>query len=420
MKVGFCTYDAPGFTGGPNSWLRRLLPSLRVAGIEVWVLFFIDSNELENCSCVQDLSKQGIKCDFFPWQTTTEQKIHWLLSKLAEDPPDVFVPNMLVSAFYASRWVREAGIPTIGILHSDDEFYWGILKEFVFSRASYRLSALVCVSQFLTQKVISLGNTSDLIRQIPYGVSLPKQVARPPLERMRLIYVGRLVEEQKQISQVTSALCRAVREVPNTEAVIFGDGPAKANVEKILAEQGKGLSIKFAGLVDNSQIQEKMLESHVLVLLSDYEGLPIALMEAMACGLVPICLQIQSGIPELVEDEFTGLLVNDRNHEFIAAVQRLRNEVGLWERLSISARAKIEASYSNEVCITRWVSLLSEINSKTQSRKAIRKPCWLALPSVNSALAREDRRQPRFAMRILGKIRRIVSNLKRRTIVNRR
>ena len=52
-------------------------------------------------------------------------------------------------------------------------------------------------------------------------------------------------------------------------------------------------------------------------------GLPIALIEAMACGVVPICLQTRSGF---VEHGVTGLLVRDRGKDFIAAVQRLRQE----------------------------------------------------------------------------------------------
>ncbi|WP_260675920.1 MULTISPECIES: glycosyltransferase family 4 protein [Nostocales] len=405
IKVTFCTYDDPAFTGGPNSWLRRLLPDLKLAGVEPQVLFFINADSPDDCPCFVNLRNQGISCQTFPWQTTTQQKIHWILSKLTEEPPDVFVPNMLAPAFYAIRWVKEAGIPTVGVLHSDEEFYWGVLREFVFGRTSYSLSALVCVSQFLTQKVSSIGNTATLIRQIPCGVTLPENFAQPPLERMRLIYVGRLVEEQKQISQVTSALCRAVREIPNTEAIIFGDGSAKANVEKILTTEGKGLPIKLAGLVDNARIQEVMLESHALVLLSDYEGLPIALMEAMACGVVPICLQMRSGIPELVEDGVTGLLVNDRGNEFVTAVKRLRNEVGLWERLSVSARAKIEAYYSSEVCTSKWVHLLTELHTNSQGVKAIKKPFWIKLPPVNSALAREDVRIPYFIFKFLRKLR---------------
>ncbi|QUV81159.1 glycosyltransferase [Chloracidobacterium sp. D] len=65
---------------------------------------------------------------------------------------------------------------------------------------------------------------------------------------------------------------------------------------------------QYVGLVDNARIQALMAEHHMFVLLSDYEGLPIALMEAMATGLVPICTAMRSGIGQLVVDGVTGCM----------------------------------------------------------------------------------------------------------------
>lgn len=401
LKVTFCTCDDPNFTGGPNSWLRRLLPALKLAGIDVNILFFVTTDLVESCPCFRDLQSQGIECQAFRWQTTTEQKIHWLLSQLAENPPDIFVPNMLVAAFYASRWVKAAGVPTVGMLHSEDVFHQSVLRNFVLGEAAYQLSALICVSKFLEHYVHSLlaedvNRTRDsktLIRQIPGGVPLPQQLAKPPADCLKLIYVGRLEEEAKQISEVTRALCNAIKAIPKVEAVIVGEGSARASVEQILVEEGEDLPIRLAGLVDTSQIQAVMSESHVLVLLSDYEGLPIALMEAMACGLVPICLRIRGGVSELVEDGLTGLLVNNRGDEFTNAVQRLKNEPELWNRLSKAARAKIEGYYSNEVCTAKWIDLFQTLHKKVADKQNICNPRWLDLPPVEPAFAREDYRQ---------------------------
>lgn len=394
MKVTFCTYDDPKFTGGPNSWLRRLLPALKSGGIEVNVIFFINSTDKPHrCPCYRDLHAQGINCQTFPWTTTTKQKIRWLLSKLSEAPPDIFVPNMLVAAFYASRWVKQAGISTIGCLHSDDEFHRGVLREFVLRETPYQLSALVCVSQFLEDYVHQFKPTGPIVKRIACGVPYPqRQQAILTSDSLKLIYVGRLEEEQKRISEVTHALCRAVSEVPHTEAVIFGSGSAKSNVEKILSEQAVDLPIRLGGLVNNAQMQDVMSEYHILVLLSDYEGLPISLMEGMACGLVPICLQIRSGIPELVENRITGLLVNNRGDDFIAAVKCIKNNPELWHKLSLAARAKIKAGYSNEVCTKQWLDLFSELQERSRYRKNIHIPYWLGLPPVHPCFVKQDRR----------------------------
>jgi colanic acid/amylovoran biosynthesis glycosyltransferase len=99
-----------------------------------------------------------------------------------------------------------------------------------------------------------------VIRRIPSGTTLPPKTARVPSERLRLIYSGRLVEEQKQISKTASALCRAVREIAGTEAVIYGAGEAEDSVARIISEEGAGYPVTLAGRVDGDVILDKLLE----------------------------------------------------------------------------------------------------------------------------------------------------------------
>jgi colanic acid/amylovoran biosynthesis glycosyltransferase len=187
MKVTFCAYDRDNYVGGPNAWLRRLLLVLRCYGIQPQVLFITQS--AEECPTVLSLRRQGINCREIYRPQYTEQRVHWIVDRLADDPPDVFVPNLMVPAYYAGRWVREAGIPTIGVLHSDEPFYRGLLSEFVFGAGAYQLSALVCVSKFLEQEVLSQRPDRVLVRRIPYGVPLPQRLAREPNGNLRVAYV---------------------------------------------------------------------------------------------------------------------------------------------------------------------------------------------------------------------------------------
>lgn len=372
MKITFCTYDAPGFTGGPNSWLRRILPDLRKADIDCQILFFIDSDSSDRCPCWQDLYQQGFACKAYFRGKAMFEQVRWLLAEVAKEPPDIFVTNLSAAGLYAGRWFKEAGIPTVGILHSDDPYYRAALQKFVFGNASEQLSTLVCVSDFLTQYAHSFGETTTDIHCIPYGVPIPDDIASPAQDTLKMIYVGRLVEEQKQISQVTTAMCQAVQEVSQTEAILYGNGPDKLNAKQIIATQGQGLPIKLGGQIDSSQIQDVMLKAQVLVLLSDYEGLPIALMEAMACGLVPICLDIRSGIPELIEDGITGLLVQDRGDGFVKAVKRLRKTPELWQTLSTQTRSKIKQNYSHDACTQKWIKVLKDLKPATRDAEVIR------------------------------------------------
>ena len=294
---------------------------------------------------------------------------------------------------------------------TDDPFYHGLVDEFVFGQPDYQLSGLVCVSRFIEQTLLK-KTTSTRIKCIPCGAPVPPITTKKSSDQLRIVYVGRLVEEQKQISLLTKAFCRAVREVPNTEAIIYGSGSKQKAVEKIIAQQAQEISVKLGGRLNSDQVQKHLLESHVIVLLSDYEGLPIALMEAMACGVVPVCLRIRSGIPELVEDGVTGLLVDDRGDSFVAAIRRLQEEAGLWEKLSQGARAKIEAHYSDTVAADQWAEFLRELHQSAGSQQSIKRPLFFSLPPVHPALAVEDKRRPSLSDRVFQKARYLTKKLK--------
>lgn len=391
LKVTFCAYDKPDNVGGPPAWLQRLLPELREHGIESRCLFLLHWGETG--PTLEFLCARGFDCPAVPAHPTTEQRIGWILERLREDPPDIFVPNLVVAAYLAVRWVREAGIPSVGILHSDDPFYQGLQDQFLFGRPQDRVSAMVCVSKELERQVLGRGAEPATIARIGYGVPVPETQVQLQPGHLRLVFVGRLAEEQKCISGVVRAFCQAAREVPGTEAVIYGDGPERQHVSQILAAEGTGLTVRMGGLIASNRIQSVMLESDVIVLLSDYEGLPIALMEAMACGCVPVCLRMRSGIPELVDDGETGLLVDDRGDGFVAAIRRLRENPALWARLSSAARQRIAEHHSSAVSSRQWAQWLHKLHFQAATRRAISVSAVAKLPPVHPALASADPRR---------------------------
>jgi len=417
LNVTFCAYDSPETLGGPVTWLQRLLPALSAQGIESRGLF-LTWGGTNTGPTLSALRAQGFDCPAVPCQDHTSERVRWTLSHLRENPPDVFVPNLVVSAYFAARWVRAAGIPTVGILHSDDSFYRGLRETFVFGKREFSLSALVCVSRELEKDSLALHPERTTVWRIPYGVPVPSPRTMRPSSKLLLAYAGRMVEEQKRVSDVTRAFCQCVREVPGIEAVLYGDGDATPAVQNILATEGKGLPVRFAGKVDSHQIQNRLLECHVIVLLSDYEGLPISIMEGMACGCVPVCLRIRSGIPELIEDGVTGLLVNGRGDSFVEAIRRLRTEPGLWERLSRAARAKIERGYSVGACAAQWAELLHELHEKSGPKRPIKIPRRIALPPTHPGFAHQDPRpsRPPFPVRLYRRTRMAAGRWRRRML----
>ncbi len=369
MKITICAYDAPNNMDGPTSWLKRLLPFLKDHGIETRILFIAAHSK--KLPAFDYFRKQGYSCKLIYWELFNEEKIQAILNDIKEYPPDIFIPNYFPEACHAAKWVKKAGIPTIGILHNDDDFHIELVRSFASKGKEVALSAIVGVSKLITQ-VITDQNPDEkvVVKCIPYGAPLPSRTTRYNFnEKLKLVYAGRMVEPQKRISEVAKAFCRVAAEVPGTECVLYGSGRSLENVLNILNNQGKGLPVYYGGNIETEKVQEHLLQNHVFVLLSDYEGIPISLMEAMGCGLVPVCTNIRSGMTELIEDGKTGLLVNDRRDAFVAAIKKIKGEDGLWSEISHAARLKIEKEYSGDVCNNKWLEFLFTLgaNIKTSS-----------------------------------------------------
>lgn len=94
--------------------------------------------------------------------------------------------------------------------------------------------------------------------------------------------------------------------------------------------------------------------------MSDFEVLHVALLEAMAAGVVPVVRAIESGIPKLLHYDGTGLLVANAPAEAAAALTRLSQKQALWEHCSSQARALVEASYSADYCFGLWEGLFQQ------------------------------------------------------------
>ena len=224
------------------------------------------------------------------------------------------------------------------------------------------------------------------------GAAVPPAILRDTSRRLRIAYAGRLSEEQKRISLVVRSLDLACRNVAGVEAVIYGDGPDRANVEKYLQVDCPDSRVVLAGAIASDRVQAELLQCDAIVLMSDYEGLPIALLEGMACGCIPICRTMNSGIPQLVQHGQTGLLVSDRPEDVVAAVRWLRENPRQASMLSDDARSLIQQQYSHQYSVECWNRLLRRCADQRPGRLAI--PRRIHLPPVNTHLESAERRRP--------------------------
>jgi colanic acid/amylovoran biosynthesis glycosyltransferase len=366
---------------GPTSWMKRLLPYLREQGIETRILFIAAHSR--PLPAYDYFTAAGFACELIYWELFNEEKIIRILKDIQQYPPDIFIPNYFPEACHAARWVKAAGIPTVCVLHNDDDFHLELTKIFAAGGTAPSLDMIVGVSRLITEMVQAQQlHPAVQLCCIPYGAPLPGAVTSLQAdEPLKLVYAGRMVEPQKRISEVARAFCRVAAEVPGTACVLYGSGRELHLALEVLDKEGRGLPVHYGGQLETAQVQPHLLQNHVFVLLSDYEGIPISLMEAMGCGLVPVCLNIRSGMTELIINGETGYLVNDRGDDFVAAIRRLKEDYALWHKLSAAARAKMSSEYAGDVCNRQWLDMLTALAQHKKNTAP------LVLPSIKELKA---------------------------------
>ncbi|HSL65851.1 MAG TPA: glycosyltransferase family 4 protein, partial [Gaiellaceae bacterium] len=180
-----------------------------------------------------------------------------------------------------------------------------------------RAETVICVSEALGEMARAHGARD--VRVIPNGVTLPDRATPEPAEPS-ILYAGRLSPE-KGIADLVDA----ARGLP---LVVAGDGPLRHLVPDAL------------GFVPHDELERLYDEAAVVVLPSHREGLPLAVLEAMAHGRPVVATRV-GGIPELVEDGVTGLLVEPGDRAGLrAALERVLADADLRRRLGAEARRR--------------------------------------------------------------------------------
>jgi glycosyltransferase involved in cell wall biosynthesis len=170
---------------------------------------------------------------------------------------------------------------------------------------------------------------------------------------LRLVCVGTLHEVKGQIHLIEA--CALLRERGiDFVCELVGDGPDRSALERRCAELGLAERVRFLGPRLRGEVAELLRRADVAVAPSvpsrdgRREGLPVALMEAAASGL-PLVASRLSGIPELVEDGVTGLLVPPGDAAAIAfAIERLAKDAETRQRLGLAARERVLRDFDQD------------------------------------------------------------------------
>lgn len=147
---------------------------------------------------------------------------------------------------------------------------------------------------------------------------------------------------------------------------VAGDGPLREELEALLVAYGLEDRVRLLGAVPETTVRELLSRASVFVLPSrvqedgQMDGIPVALMEAMAAG-VPVVASDISGVPELVEDQRSGILVPPGDAEAVAtAVRALLASPGAALRMGARGRERVRRAFELEGTVIRLLELLED------------------------------------------------------------
>ena len=251
---------------------------------------------------------------------------------------------------------RELGVPLVVHFHGFDASINQVLET---HRESYPAlfrdaSAVVAVSRPMRLKLIGLGAPAEKVHWNPCGVDCSTFGGAAPADRPPVfLAVGRLVEKKGPLLTL-EAFAELIRQCPEARLRIIGDGPMREACYRRSEHLGIAAEVEFLGARPHSAVREEMRRARCFVQHSvvapsgDREGTPVGILEAGASGL-PVVATRHEGIPDVVVEGETGLLVDERDvGAMAAAMLRMAREPALAGAMGGAARRHIESRFTLE------------------------------------------------------------------------
>jgi glycosyltransferase involved in cell wall biosynthesis len=286
-------YDEEGRDVAGRSLLRRIGDRIRVAAGRATF------EEVHEEALARHLSRSGVRCVLAEYGLLG-LKLH--------------------------RPCRLAGTPLVVHFHGFDAWRTDLLEK---HGDAYRemfgyASSVVAVSGEMREHLIGLGAPPERVAHVHCGVDVSRFTpAAPEAAGPHFLFVGRFVEK-KAPHLLLTAFAGVLEEVTDARLTLVGDGPLLDLSRQLAAALGIGEAVEFTGRLDPAGVRDRMSRARAYVQHSigagdgDREGTPVAVLEAMASAL-PVVSTRHAGIPEVVEEGVSGLLVAEEDVAGMAA-----------------------------------------------------------------------------------------------------
>lgn len=232
-------------------------------------------------------------------------------------------------------------------IHGPEEFYE--VDYCYLPRKIERAKFIFCISDFCQSQLMKYCDPAhwDKMHVVRLGVDVGEfkpashESDLPP----QIVCVGRLVPAKGQ--HILLRAFSLLHAKGHAGRLIFvGSGPDMDSLKREAAANGMGEHVIFRGALNHEQTRQQLQQADIFALASFAEGIPVALMEAMAMAIPCVTTNV-AGIPELIRDDVDGFLVPASSVESMAsAIESLLVNGDLRARLGASARARVTERYN--------------------------------------------------------------------------
>ncbi|HOU10622.1 MAG TPA: glycosyltransferase family 4 protein [Clostridiales bacterium] len=277
--------------------------------------------------------------------------------------PDILIGMSHVMSFYAVIASAFLRIKVVGTERSNPFLY----QNTPYFRLIRKVSSLLADGYVFQTR----GAMSYFPRKIESkAVVIPNALFNPLLDKIQpscdkentVTAVGRL-EYVKGFDLLIGAFSDIAGQLPGTKLIIFGEGSQRPELEKIIREAGLEEIVLLPGA--DARAVCHVARSSLFVLPSRLEGMPNALMEAMACGTACIAADCDFGPRELIEDGENGILVPAQDREALAkAMLRVMSDSSLRRHIAEKA-ARFRSDYTMENIGVKWLDYLKRVSEES-------------------------------------------------------
>jgi glycosyltransferase involved in cell wall biosynthesis len=235
--------------------------------------------------------------------------------------------------------------PTIVSVWGSDVVNISSVSRFMVRRTLNAATSITATGQFLHAKAVEIcPEAQSKILVIPFGVTTPALPPPMPEGPVRLCFL----KEHRTVyapDVLVEAFAQARRQIPDLLLTLAGVGDMTEQLRRRIAELGLSAAVEFPGFIDRRQLISFLSSHHILVMPSRMESFGVAALEASASARPVIATNV-GGIPEVVRDGETGVLVEPENADALAAaITQLAGDRDKMKRLGLAGYEFVKETY---------------------------------------------------------------------------